>query len=226
MSSRRAPADGDRPPNPRPRADRPGRKPDGHPQVRLRGAARAPGHSRTRSSSWTPCSNLPSRARRCWSGSTSTRATLSPRPPGRLRRRDPAEPPRRAAVARPARRVRRGLVHARRPAVLHGHLPPSAGRGDDRRRCRLSVPQGRRSEPLRRAAPAGAPAAEGDALRGRQRHLGRGLRNLLVYARPGTLVHGPRDPAGVLRGAVGPDAPRSGSTGSACSSTRWAIWST
>ena len=35
---------------------------------------------------------------------------------------------RRPALARPDRRVRRDLVDARRPAVLHGHLAPSAGR--------------------------------------------------------------------------------------------------
>ena len=79
--------------------------------------------------------------------------------------------------------------------LLHGHLPSSAGRGDDRRPRRLSVSQGRRSEPLRRAAPAGAAAAQRNALCGRQRHLGRGLRNLLVSARPGTLVHGPARPS-------------------------------
>ena len=50
--------------------------------------------------------------------------------------RDRAEPARRAAVARPPRRVRRRLVDARRPAVLHGHLPSSAGQRDRRRHRR------------------------------------------------------------------------------------------
>ena len=64
--------------------------------------------------------------------------------------------PRRPAVARPDRRVRRRLVDARRSAVLHGHLPSSAGRRHARRPGGLSVPQGRRSRPVRRPARAGA----------------------------------------------------------------------
>ena len=39
-------------------------------------------------------------------------------------------------LARPDRRVRRDLVDARRPAVLHGHLAPSAGQRHDRRHPR------------------------------------------------------------------------------------------
>ena len=141
--------------------------------------------------------------------------------PGRHR----AEPPQRAAVARSPRRVRRRLVDARRPAVLYGHLPPSAGRGHDRRPGRLSVPQGRRPQPVRRPPAAGAADQQRNAVRGRQRHFRRGLRDLLVLARPGTLVHG-LEPAGVLRSPAGPDARSSGSIGSACSATRWATWST
>ena len=120
---------------------------------------------------------------------------------------DRAEPARRPAVARPERRVRRRLVDARRPAVLHGHLPPSAGRGHDRRHCRLPVPQGRRSEPVRRAAAAGAavlrketPYAVVSGISGvvyeicwYLRGLERWFMDLLTAA-------------GVLRGPAGPDA--------------------
>ena len=58
---------------------------------------------------------------------------------------------------------------------------------------RLPVPQGRRSQPVRGPARAGPGDAERHALRGGQRHFRRGVRNLLVHARPGTLVHGPGD---------------------------------
>ena len=119
--------------------------------------------------------------------------------PAGFSRRHRAKSPGRAAVARPPRRVRRGLVDARRPSLLHGHFPPSAGRGDDRRSGRLSFPQGRRSQPVR-GAPRNGPCGSGtDALRGRQRHRRRGVRNLLVPAWPGALVHGPREGSGVLR---------------------------
>ena len=40
-----------------------------------------------------------------------------------------AEAPRRAAVARPDRRMGRHLVHARRSSLLYGHLPSPAGQG-------------------------------------------------------------------------------------------------
>ena len=52
---------------------------------------------------------------------------------GRLERGHREKSPRRAAVARSDRRVRRHLVDARRPALLHGHFPSSLGRGHDRR---------------------------------------------------------------------------------------------
>ncbi len=67
-------------------------------------------------------------------------------------------------------------------------------------------PQGRRSRPLRRAARAGPADPPRNALRRGQRHLRRGLRNLLVHARAGTLVHGHARAAGVLRGPARPDA--------------------
>ncbi len=51
-------------------------------------------------------------------------------------------------------------------------------------------PKGQRSEPVRRAAAAGKVASKGNTLCRGQRDLGRGLRNLLVYARAGSVVYG------------------------------------
>ena len=133
---------------------------------------------------------------------------------------------RRPAVARPDRRVRRHLVDARRSAVLHGHLAPSAGRGHAGRHRRLSVSQGRRSGPVRRPPRAGPAAPPRHALCRRQRHLRRGVRDLLVPARPGAVVHGPADAAGVLRGPAGPDASVLARLVPRCFSTKWATWST
>ena len=76
--------------------------------------------------------------------------------------------------------------------------------------ARLSVPQGRRSRPLRRPARAGAAIRERDALRRGQRHLGRGLRDLLVPARAGAVVHG--------------HARRSRSSARPCSTRRCEFW--
>ena len=63
-----------------------------------------------------------------------------------------------------------------------------------------------------------------DALCGRQRHFRRGLRDLLVPARAGAMVHRHAHPARVLRGAVGPDAEILAGLVPRCSSTRWATW--
>ena len=127
------------------------------------------------SSSWTRSSSLPSLARRCWSGFTSIRATSPPKRPDSFQGGIEQNTPRRAAVARPARRVRRGLVDARRPSVLYGHLVPPAGRRDQGRHCQIPVSQGRRSEPFRRAAATGAEDPQRNALRPGERHFGRGL---------------------------------------------------
>ncbi len=194
-------------PDPRPRADRPGRQPDGHPQVRLPGVARAPGHSgRT--------------------GDHGRRAAVGP-----AVRSGARAVPRRYAVhrGRGGRRVSRaaieqnrrdgrlwhdlrdefgvGLVDARRPPLLHGHLPPSAGRGHASTTLRTT-----RSP--RATIPAGSPGCGERALRIRNetpyavvsgisgvvyeicwymRGLERWLMDLLTRA-------------GVLRGPAGPDA--------------------
>ena len=129
------------------------------------------------------------------------------RRPGRFYRADRAKPPRRAAVARPARRVRRGLVHARRPALLHGHLPSSAGRGHDRRSGRLSLSPRRRSQPLCRACAQRALRLRKETPYAVVSGIAGVVYEICWYMRGlEQLVHRPRDRAGVLRSPAGPDA--------------------
>ena len=158
-------------------------------------------------SSWTPCSSLPSRARRCWSGSTSIRATS---PPGRPTSfKGGIEQNRRDGRLWHDLRDEFGVVWSMpddQPYYMDiSHHPLAEATMADI--ADYPFPKGDDPEPLRRAARSGRCGfAERNALRGGQRHLRRGLRNLLVHARPGALVHGPAEPAGVLRGPAGPDA--------------------
>ena len=59
-----------------------------------------------------------------------------------------AKHPQRPTLARPDRRVRRRLVHARRSAPLHGYLPSPAGRCHDRRCPPISFPERQRPHPF------------------------------------------------------------------------------
>ena len=160
---------------PRPRPDRPGRQPDRHPQGRLREPARPAGLARGDRDHGPGPAAGPAVRGRAASGCASIPATSRPARPKASRAGS-------CAGERDGRTWddfddEFGVVWSRpddAPNYFDISHSPLAGLSLDRDQG-LSLPQGRRSQPLRRLARAGPDLAPRDALRRRQRHLRRRL---------------------------------------------------